>query len=265
MLNVRNPRTDVLQLRVWDADTISKDRGSSSTTLHPWLPWYVSYVCTLQDDDIGHVARSLVAWISTYRCRCDLVASPSLVKTMALLCLTNLPKIWEAIINHHHQIIYFRPLCLVYSSIARTFLCVNSYDVAVAAMLNDPQQRRLCVLKIWNLAEIALGIEHDQCPLKRFFGEIFSVIYDQYAGIPVKHVQVKVFQLQCLIPSQGQDTIGFWFAVRRKTRLCIVAAVFPCFSIPTSRSAAPFSSSLYEDLDRRRSSSLLVCAVFPKE
>ena len=26
MLNVRNPRTDVLQLRVWDADTISKDR-----------------------------------------------------------------------------------------------------------------------------------------------------------------------------------------------------------------------------------------------
>ena len=26
MLNVRNPRTDVLHLCVWDADTISKDR-----------------------------------------------------------------------------------------------------------------------------------------------------------------------------------------------------------------------------------------------
>lgn len=95
------------------------------------------------------------------------------------------------------------------------------------------------------LGRNTLGIEHDQCPLKRFFGEVFSVIYDQYAGIPVKHVQVKVFQLQCLIPSQSQDTIGFWFAVRRKTRLCIVSS--RCVSM-FLHSHLPFCSTFFFSL-----------------
>ena len=161
------------------------------------------YACTLQDDDIGHIARSLVAWILT--------GAGAILLPPHLWCFHDgLP--YYALLNYkqiltgnhtsspsNHLLSTF---FLVYSSIARTFLCVNSYDVAVAAMLNDPQQRRRCVLKIWNLAEIPLGIEHDQCPLKRFFGTVlFCDIWSVCRNPMQKHVQVKVFQLQCLIPS----------------------------------------------------------------
>ena len=58
MLNVRNPRTDVLQLRVWDADTISKERLTKCSTFVERVPeaW--------QDDDIGHVANTSVTSVT---------------------------------------------------------------------------------------------------------------------------------------------------------------------------------------------------------
>ena len=77
MLNVRNPRTDILQLRVWDADTISKERLTTCFTFVEHVPqaW--------QDDDIGHVVRTSVPSVTAVLKRlaaacctvCDVFAS----------------------------------------------------------------------------------------------------------------------------------------------------------------------------------------------
>lgn len=117
MLNVRNPRTDVLQLRVWDADTISKERLTKCSTFVERVPeaW--------QDDDIGHVAHTSVTSVTAVLHRFAVL--------ILIVCVLTLPAF-------------------------RRFLCASSCAGAVAVTVKKQLQQKLCVLKICTLAYLGL-------------------------------------------------------------------------------------------------------------
>ena len=117
MLNVRNPRTDVLQLRVWDADTISKERLTKCSTFVERVPeaW--------QDDDIGHVAHTSVTSVTAVLHRFAVL--------ILIVCVLTLPAF-------------------------RRFLCASSCAGAVAVTVKKQLQQKLCVLKICTLAYLGI-------------------------------------------------------------------------------------------------------------
>ena len=183
------------------------------------------------------------------------------MKMMALLCLTKLPKIWQAIINHHHLLSTF-------------VLCIQALPGHSFASTPTTWQRQ----RFWTTHSSG------DCAFWRF------ETWPKYPGnwtwpMPTKTILWRSFfcdiRSVCRNPCEACSSEGVSIAMShpftksrydrflvcgtKKDQIMYSSAVFPCPPIPTSRAAAPFSSSLYEDLDRRRSSSLLVCAVFPKE